>query len=186
MDKEMKNTAILLIEFQKQWIISGPYNSIISEQLNSRNVLENTRSLVEKARQNGIKIIHAPLIIDPKNKRGWLAYLTLGTVFTKDKEKSEMVDGVYEQGDLVVKGRYAFDAFVGSNLGEILKREGIEKVFVCGFTTDQCVAKTMRTMKNKGFESVLVSDCTATFSSKIQKKVEKEFEDRVIESGKII
>ena len=186
MNKEMKNCAILLIEFQKQWTMKGVYNSLISKQLHSRNVLENTRSLVKKARQNGMKIIHAPLIIDPKNKKGWLAYLTLGTVFTKDKEKSEMVEGVYEQGDLVVKGRYAFDAFVGSDLEKILKREDIEKVFVCGFTTDQCVAKTMRTMKKKGFEAILVSNCTATFSSKIQQKVEREFSDRVINSEKII
>lgn len=182
----MKDVAILLIEFQKQWVINGPYYSIISEQLNSRNVLENTINLVTKARNNDVKIIHAPLIIDPKNKKGWLAYLTFGTVFTKNKEKSEMIDGVYEYGDLVVKGRYSFDAFTGSDLEKILKRENIKKVFICGFTTDQCIAKTMRSMKNKGFESVIVSDCTATFSSKIQRRVEQEFDGSVLESKRII
>jgi len=186
MNKGGKDVAILLIEFQKQWIMDGPYKMLIDKQLKSKNVLENTERLVKRARENNFKIIHAPLIIDPKNKKGWLAYLTLGTVFTKGKEKSEFIDGIYNYNDLVVKGRYGFDAFVGSDLEEILIKEKIDRVFVCGFTTDQCVAKTLRTLHKKGFESLLVSDCTATFSYAVQNKVEKEFENRTIKSDEII
>jgi hypothetical protein len=52
-----------------------------------------------------------PLIIDPKNKKGWLAYLTFGNVFRKGNWKSELSECVYEEKDHVVTGRYAFDAF---------------------------------------------------------------------------
>ncbi len=74
-----------------------------------------------------------------------------------------------------MKGRYAFDAFIGSDLEDILRGNGIETVFVCGFTTDQCVAKTMRTLMKKGFNAYLVSDCTATINNKIQQKIEQKF-----------
>ena len=186
MSKNEHKSVILLIEFQKQWTDKGLYNWLIKKQLNSRNVLKNTKKLVEIARMQGMKIIHAPLIIDPKNKKGWLAYLTFGKVFTKGKTGSEISDGLFERGDLIVKGRYAFDAFIGSDLENMLKENNFEKVFICGFTTDQCIAKTMRTMKKKGFNPYLVSDCTATLNSFLQKKTEKEFEEKVINSKDIM
>ena len=179
-------SAILLVEFQKQWTDKGLYNWLIRKQLDTGNVLENTKRLLGVARGQEMKIIHVPLIIDPKNKKGLLAYLTFGKVFTKGKTRSEISEGLFKKGDLIVKGRYAFDAFVGSDLYNILKDNNIEDIFVCGFTTDQCVARTMRTMKKKGFNAVMVSDCTATLNSFFQEKTEKEFGDKVINSNNLL
>ena len=179
-------SAVLLIEFQKQWTEKGIYNKLIKKQLNNRNVLKNTKNLVKKARKQGAKIIHAPLIINPMNKKGWFAFLTLGKVFTKGMEKSRIAEDLVERGDLIVRGRYAFDAFVGSNLEKILKENKIKNVFVCGFTTDQCVAKTMNTLLKKNFDAYLVSDCTATLNSFLQRISERKFGERVINSQKVI
>ncbi len=179
-------SAILLIEFQNQWTQRGLYNWLIKKQLNTRNVLENTNSLINHARKQGIKIIHVPLIIDPKNKKGWLAHLTFGKIFTKGKSASEISDGFFEKEDLIVKGRYAFDAFIGSDLETILKENNFETVFICGFTTDQCIAKTMNTMINKKFNAYLVSDCTATLNDFFQKRTEKKFADKVVNSRDIV
>ena len=185
MTEEKQKSAILLIEFQKQWTSKGLYNWLIKKQLNSRNVLTNTRKLVEKARKQGVIIIHAPLIIDPKNKKGMLAHLTFGKVFTKGKTWSEISEGLFEKNDIIVRGRYEFDAFVGSDLENILKEKHIKKVFICGFTTNQCVAKTMRTMIKKKFNAFLVSDCTATLNNFFQKKTEKKFKGKTIDSNKV-
>jgi nicotinamidase-related amidase len=141
---------------------------------------------VNNARKQGIKIIHAPLIIDPRKKKGWLAFLTFGKVFTKETWKSKISDGLFEKGDLLVKGRYAFDAFIGSDLETILKENNLENVFICGFTTDQCVAKTMNTMINKRFNAYLVSNCTATINDFFQKRTEKKFADKIVNSDDIV
>jgi len=180
------NSAVVLIEFQKQWTNKGLYNWLIKGQLRSRNVMENSISFVKGAREKGVKIIHAPLIIDPKNKKGWLAYLTFGKVFTKGKEKSEITKGVFESEDTIVSGRYAFDAFIGSDLERLLVDNRIENVFFCGFTSDQCIAKSMRTALKKGFNAIFVSDCTATMSGIFQKKTEKSFDGRVFLHKKIL
>ncbi len=179
-------SAILLIEFQNQWTGKGLYNWLIKKQLKSGNVIENTKMLVNNARKQGIEIIHAPLIIDPKNKRGWLAHVTFGKIFTKGKKGSEISEGLLEKGDLIVEGRYAFDAFVGSDLDEIINKNNIEKIFICGFTTDQCVAKTMRTMEKKTIDSYLVSDCTATLNNFFQRRTERRFDGRVVNSAIIM
>lgn len=173
-------SAIVLIEFQNQWTKKGLYYSLIKEQLKSRNVLENTLAVIKEARRRGMKVIHAPLVIDPNNKKGWLAYLTFGKVFTKDTWKSAITDEFYEEGDILVEGRYDFDAFVGSNLEEMLKKNNIENVFLAGFITDQCIAKTMTTGLKKGFNCYLVSDCTATMNSFFQNKTENRFAGKVV------
>ena len=186
MNINKSKSAVLLIEFQNQWTQKGIYNWLIKKQLNTRNVLENTKSLIDNARKQGIKIIHVPLVIDPEKKKGWLAFLTFGKVFTKGTWKSKISDDFFEKGDFLVKGRYAFDAFVGSDLETILKENNIENVFICGFTTDQCIAKTMNTMINKKFDAYLVSDCTATLNDFFQKRTEKKFADKVVNSHDIV
>ena len=186
MNIEKSKSAIVLIEFQKQWTGKGLYHWLIKGQLASRNVLENTITLVNEARKSGIKIIHAPLIIDPENKKGWLAWLTFGKVFTKGTRKAEIMEGLFKEGDILVTGRYAFDAFVGSNLEQVIKDNSIETLFICGFTTDQCVAKTMRTSLKKGINGYLVSDCTATMNGFFQWKTERKYRGKVVNYVKAI
>ena len=186
MNLNKNKSAVVLIEFQNQWTEKGLYHWLIKGQLKSRNVLENTRIFVKNARKEGINIIHAPLIIDPENKKGWLAYLTFGKVFTKDTGKSKITKGLYETGDIIVKGRYTFDAFTGSNLEQILKESQIKNLFFCGFTTDQCIAKTMKTALEKRFGCYLISDCTAAMNSFLQKKTENRFQGKVFSYQEIL
>jgi len=178
-------SAVLLIEFQKQWTERGLYNWLIRRQLSERKVLKNTRNLVRNARKKRIKVIHAPLIIDPARKKGWLAFVTFGRAFTLGTWKSEITRGLVGRKDLIVKGRYNFDAFAGSDLESILRKNRIERIFICGFTTDQCVARTMKTMLGKGFDAYLVSDCTATLNGFLQKRAERKFPGRIVLSRDI-
>ena len=186
MNIEKNKSAVVLIEFQNQWTDKGLYHWLIKGQLTSRNVLANTINLVDEARKKGVKIIHAPLIIDPENKKGWLAWLTFGKVFTKGTWKAEIMEGLFKEGDILVTGRYVFDAFVGSDLEQVIEDNGIETLLICGFTTDQCIAKTMRTAIKKGVGSYLVSDCTATMHGFFQWKTERKFRGQAVSYREIL
>ncbi len=186
MNIEKSKSAIVLIEFQNEWTGKGLYNWLIKGQLTSRNVLANTITLVDEARKKAVKIIHAPLIINPEHKKGWLAWLTFGKVFTQGTWKAEIMEGLFKEGDILVTGRYAFDAFVGSDLGQVIEDNDIETLLICGFTTDQCVAKTMRTAIKKGIDSYLVSDCTATMNGFFQWKTERKYHGKVVNHLKAI
>jgi len=186
MNIEKERSAIILIEFQNQWTGKGLYNWLIKGQLTSRNVLANTITFVDEARKKRVKIIHAPLIINPEHKKGWLAWLTFGKVFTQGTRKAEIMEGLFKEGDILVTGRYAFDAFVGSDLEQVIEDNDIETLLICGFTTDQCVAKTMRTAIKKGIDSYLVSDCTATINGFFQWKTERKYHGKVVNHLKAI
>lgn len=42
-----------------------------------------------------------------------------------------------------------------------------------GFTTEHCVEMTMNTLSPKGYHCILIANCTATKSKRLQEKVEK-------------
>lgn len=180
-----EQSAIVLIEFQRQWTDPGLYNLLIRHTLNRRNVVDRARETVRAARDAGVTVVHAPLVIDPDEKKGWLATLTHGRVFTKDTSKAEFTPGLYEAADPVATGRYTFDAFVGSDLADILDTNDVQTVFFAGFTTDQCVATAVETASEYGYDAYLVADLTATWCSLVQRRYERKFADQCVTSDVI-
>ena len=171
-------TTILVIEFQKTWTEKSFFHKLIKKEYNSRNVYQNTKQLLDIARKHNIPVIHAPFIVDKNNKE---IYKKLPfppkilSQFTANTWRAEYTDGIYDNSDIEVQGRCAFDVCIDSNLIEILNKNNIKKVYLSGFTTDQCVAKTMDTLISNGFECILLSDCTAARNNKIQKKIEQNY-----------
>jgi ureidoacrylate peracid hydrolase len=171
-----EDTAIVVIEFQKTWTEKGFFNWLIRDEYESRNVLKNTTKVVRKAREIGFPVIQAPLILDKEDYDRYKKIPfppRLFSAFTKGTWKEEFTEGIHETTDIVIKGRCGFDATECSNLEEILVQKGIRNIFFCGFTTDHCVESTMKTLISKGYNCILISDCTATRNSSIQREVEK-------------
>ncbi|KAL8922127.1 MAG: hypothetical protein Q9172_003701 [Xanthocarpia lactea] len=59
-----------------------------------------------------------------------------------------------------------YDAFLNTNLAEMLEEKGIQRVVVCGVMTDCCCDTTARSSFNRGFETWLVEDACGTASKK--------------------
>jgi len=171
-------TAILVIEFQKTWTERSFFYKLIKKEYESKKVYQNTKQLLEIARKNGLKIIQSPFILDKNNKEKYKKIPfppKLFGQFTANTWRAEYTDGIFDKSDIEVKGRTGFDNTKGSNLQDILKENKIEKIYFIGFTSDHCVAETMNTLISDGYECILISDCTATRNSKLQKKIENKF-----------
>ncbi len=173
-------SAVVLVEFQNQWTRPGVYHSLIARQLRQRATIAHAEELVSAARAAGVLVIHAPLVIDPRDRRGVLARLTRGLVFTIGSAAAEVDERVYQEADLVVDGRTAFDPFVDSTLATVLTDRGIRSVLFAGFATDQCVAKGVRTALSLGYDAFLVTDASATFTGGMQRRTERSLADRAV------
>jgi nicotinamidase-related amidase len=55
----------------------------------------------------------------------------------------------------------ANSAFIGTDLEERLRAEGVETVAIVGLTTDHCVSATVRMASDLGFEAWVLADATA-------------------------
>lgn len=65
-----------------------------------------------------------------------------------------------EDGDPVVD-KPGFGAFYATDLDRILGTRGVRNLILCGVTTDVCVHSTLREAVDRGYETLLVSDCCA-------------------------
>jgi nicotinamidase-related amidase len=54
-------------------------------------------------------------------------------------------------------------AFCETNFESILKERGITHLFLTGVTTEVCVQTTMREANDRGFECLLIEDCTESY-----------------------
>jgi nicotinamidase-related amidase len=75
----------------------------------------------------------------------------------------EIKDMVQPRGDEPVIQKHVNTAFIGTDLEERLRVQGIDTVVITGLTTDHCVSATTRMAGDLGFRTYLVSDATATF-----------------------
>ncbi|MFK5977514.1 MAG: isochorismatase family cysteine hydrolase [Rhizobiaceae bacterium] len=186
----MKNTAtkdvIVLLEFQNQWTKPGLFNLLVKRELKRQNVIENTIRLTKAARAKNIPILQAPLWVDPNNLKGLYANLTRGLFFRKGHRLGEVDPDILSDTDIIIRGRTAFDAFIGSELDDALIPYKDCRILFAGFATDQCVLKTIRTALKRGYDAHLIADCSATFGKLIQSSTERKLTGRVVNSEQLI
>ena len=113
--------------------------------------VDNIVVLHERARSVGCPIIH-------------VAHLgTAGGAFDP-ASGGRIIDAVGPAAGESVVTKSLPNAFAGTNLAELLADHPGRPLVICGFMTHMCVSATARAATDLGFDSVVVSDATATRS----------------------
>ncbi len=179
-----KKTAVVLIEYQNDFTSDGgTLHDAVKGVMEKENMLPNTVETVEKARELGATIIHAPITFTSDYHElsptpyGILKGVVDSKSFRKGTWGVEIVqDLTPTEQDIVIEGKRGLDAFASTNLDFILRSRGITTIALGGFLTNCCVESTMRTGYEKGFDVVTLKDCTATLSEEEQRlAVEKNY-----------
>jgi nicotinamidase-related amidase len=139
--------------------------------MDSTQMLENAKKLVNEAHAAGATVIHAPIsfaegygeITD--HPYGILAGVVDNKAFVKGTWGAAIVDDLAPgPDDIVIEGKRGLDTFASTNLDFILRSKGIKTVALGGFLTNCCVESTMRSAYEKGFDVVTLTDCVAATS----------------------
>ena len=179
-----KKTAVVLIEYQNDFTSDGgALHDAVKGVMEQTDMLSHTVETVQKAREMGATIIHAPITFTPDyheltpNPYGILKGVVDSKAFRQGTWGAEIVQALTpEAQDIVVEGKRGLDAFASTNLDFILRSRGITTIALGGFLTNCCVESTMRTGYEKGFDVITLKDCTATLSDEEQRMaVEKNY-----------
>lgn len=172
-DIDVKKTAVLSMDFQND--IIHPDAALakaagFARMVQETGILPRSAKLLDAARQAGMKVIHVMVEFGPDAtpmpRRGAFFRMlgaggpTLQTGTWGAKIHDEVAP---KPGDEIVK-KSMISAFVGSNLDEILKRNGITDIAMIGVATTFVVEGTTWSAVDKGYNCIIVEDCVCAGS----------------------
>lgn len=167
----MKNKkAILLIGYQKDYFSKdGILNGVVEESLAVFNVLNKTVGIIQKAVKDGTLIISTPIVFSEnyaelKAPVGILQTIKDAGAFKVNTEGAQTVDEITQFKDAILEipGKQGLNAFVHTNLEQVLKENGIKEVVLSGCVCSICIDSTGRSAAEKGYEVTMISDCISS------------------------
>lgn len=162
-----KHTALLVVDVQNDFCHPdgkfGKHGKDLSQVLET---LPRVKSFVNESQQMGIRTFFIRQTTQPGGRSDSPAWLRFKTRDGKSPEYTlhgswgwQNVDGLAPGPEDLVVEKYRSDAFVHTNLDQLLRANGIETVVVLGFITEGCVESTIRSASYHDYYVIVVQDC---------------------------
>lgn len=170
--------ALLVIDMQRDFLEEGGFGAALGNDVTLlRRAIEPNRRLLAAWRALRLPVLHtreghAPDLSDlPRTKRerapgegpriGDLG--PMGRILVRGQAGHELIPELTPlPGELVID-KPGKGAFYGTSLEATLRRLGVRQLVVTGVTTEICVQSTVREANDRGYDCLVLSDCTASY-----------------------
>jgi nicotinamidase-related amidase len=163
--------AVLAIDIQNDFMRPGGAIEKAGNDLSSMiDVLPRCAAFIDEARRLGIMIVHVGLVTLREGRSDSPAMLRAKQMISgttdfcvEDTWGAEFCSECAPQpGDLVV-WKHRSSGFIGTNLDQLLRSNGIQTVVIVGEQTPGCIEATYRDASYLDYYNVLVEDCVAAY-----------------------
>ena len=171
------HVALLCIDFQRDFVEPGGFGESLGNDVSLlRSTIEPTRRVLDAARRHGWTVVHTreghrPDLSDlfpAKRNRGRPTLRIgddgpMGRLLVRGSEGHDIVPELAPAPGEVVLDKPGKGSFYATDLETILRARGITHLVVTGVTTEVCVQSTVREANDRGFDCLILSDCTGSY-----------------------
>ncbi|WP_295545062.1 cysteine hydrolase family protein [uncultured Pseudacidovorax sp.] len=176
-DFDVARTALVLIDMQRDFIEPGGFGETLGNDVSLlAAIVPATQAVLAAWRQAGGLVVHTreahlPDLSDCPPAKRLRGHPTLrigdegpmGRILVTGEPGNQIIDALAP-----IEGEWVIDkpgkgAFYATGLHELLQARGITHLVFGGVTTEVCVQTSMREANDRGYDCVLLEDCTESY-----------------------
>jgi len=178
----LERTALVMIDLQKDFLDPKGFGACLGNDVAPcSKILPACAALLAAWRKRGGKVVHTleahvPDLSDcppsklngprtpPDGKRiGQVLSPEMGRILVRGEPGNGLMPTVQAKDGEKVVHKPGKGAFYATDLDSYLQSEGITHLVFTGVTTEVCVQTSMREANDRGYECVLLEDCTSSY-----------------------
>ena len=180
---EPATAALIIIDMQRDFLEAGGFGAALGNDVGLlRSAIAPTARVLHACRDAGMLVVHTreghrPDLSDltpAKRVRGRFKTCIgdpgpMGRILVRGEPGHDIVPELTPAPGEPVVDKPGKGAFYATDLEALLHGRGIAQLIVCGVTTEVCVNTTVREANDRGFDCLVLADCTGSYFPEFQR-----------------